>query len=335
MSQPLLSICIPTYNRIGFLTETLDALMPQVTGNPDIEVLVNDNASEDDTAAKIGEYARAHNYTIDIKRNSSNIGSDANFKDVISRSHGKYIYLMGDDDILSPNFIDAVLPFLSTEEYSIIHFNRLSGNESCSFNHLHDNIFTKSVEEFDFPSFVKRVMSSPNFISSNIFSRQTWEKGSEHYQTSRYFGYGWLANLYFGAIGTKCLYYYFPLVIMRNPPRAWSRKGLLYLIVGMTNIFKDLEKYVPGVGEIWHHRLRYTHFYDMHMLIELLVKERHFYLQYEKEVLEACQSKSERRLVKILLHAPFPKLISKAYPKILKLHRLAHHRCVQQRITDY
>ena len=50
--RPLLTICIPTYNRADFLKVMLEALLPQVAKvDTDVEVWVLDNASEDNTEA--------------------------------------------------------------------------------------------------------------------------------------------------------------------------------------------------------------------------------------------------------------------------------------------
>ena len=40
MTQPLLSICIATYNRARFIGETLDSIIPQVT--PAVEIVIVD-----------------------------------------------------------------------------------------------------------------------------------------------------------------------------------------------------------------------------------------------------------------------------------------------------
>lgn len=102
------------------------------------------------------------------KIQNENVGLRNNFNDVVSRANGEYIFLLGDEDILIPDFIKIILPILRARKYSIVHFNRLSGDERCSNHHIHDIQFIKTAEELSFNDFVKRVMSSPNFISSII-----------------------------------------------------------------------------------------------------------------------------------------------------------------------
>jgi len=49
-----LSICIPTYNRAAFLGEALDSVIRQATD--EVEIVVSDNASTDNTEALVREY---------------------------------------------------------------------------------------------------------------------------------------------------------------------------------------------------------------------------------------------------------------------------------------
>jgi len=45
-----------TYNRAGTLRETLDSILPQAAELPEVEVLVSDNASADDTEQVVRGY---------------------------------------------------------------------------------------------------------------------------------------------------------------------------------------------------------------------------------------------------------------------------------------
>lgn len=88
---PLLSICIPTYNRADVLDETLKSLFK----NPDfdenkIEVVVSDNCSTDNTYQIVLKYPFVRYY-----RNQENI-RDRNFSKVLSYANGHYIRLFND-----------------------------------------------------------------------------------------------------------------------------------------------------------------------------------------------------------------------------------------------
>lgn len=92
---PILSICIPTYNRSGYLKKCLDTIVLQdafLDGR--VEVIISDNASEDDTQFVGTEYADRYE-NIKYFRNSKNI-SNENFPLAISRADGIYRRLCND-----------------------------------------------------------------------------------------------------------------------------------------------------------------------------------------------------------------------------------------------
>ena len=43
--KPLLSICIPTFNRASYLKQALDAYVNNTSLNEDVEIVISDNAS--------------------------------------------------------------------------------------------------------------------------------------------------------------------------------------------------------------------------------------------------------------------------------------------------
>lgn len=93
--QPLVSICIPTYNRADCLRQTLDSVINQkefLDGR--VEVVISDNASMDETES-VGElYSKKHE-GIFYYRNIQNI-ADKNFPIALSRAHGKLRKLNND-----------------------------------------------------------------------------------------------------------------------------------------------------------------------------------------------------------------------------------------------
>lgn len=99
--NPLVSICIPTFNRgATFLPAALAASCSQTYSN--IEILVADNASTDDTRELVTnlEDSRVRYY-----RHEKNCGSVANIDFCIQSSRGDYTLLLMDDDSIDPDFV--------------------------------------------------------------------------------------------------------------------------------------------------------------------------------------------------------------------------------------
>ena len=105
--MPKISICIPTYNRSRMVAELLDSIIAQGCED-DIEVVVSDDASPDDTVAIVRNYAgRIKAFT--FLPQPKNLGLDANFLAVVAAATGDYIWLMGDDDRIEPGGLARVL----------------------------------------------------------------------------------------------------------------------------------------------------------------------------------------------------------------------------------
>jgi len=115
-----LSICIPTYNRSHFLDPLLSSLIAQINASgraEEIEVLVSDNASPDDTPS-IGQKYQA---SIRYWRNEENIGPDANFLKLFGEATGQFIWLPGDDDTVREDTLIYVLRMIDAHDFDYLY----------------------------------------------------------------------------------------------------------------------------------------------------------------------------------------------------------------------
>lgn len=128
MNKPLLSLCIPTYNRAPFL----DILLGRIAGqtgelvNPEnLELFVSDNCSDDNTPDVVKKYLQA-GLPINYIRNESNLGMDGNFVQCFRKAKGKYIWLLGDDDFLKEGALNKILQSLNGGDYGLVHLDVVS-----------------------------------------------------------------------------------------------------------------------------------------------------------------------------------------------------------------
>jgi abequosyltransferase len=94
-----LSLCIPTFNRAPQLRQLLASVARQADHGLDVEVVISDNASDDDTPAVIAEFASG-GMAIVYKRLPENLGFDRNMLHVVSMASSDYCWLFGSDDIV-------------------------------------------------------------------------------------------------------------------------------------------------------------------------------------------------------------------------------------------
>lgn len=110
MADIKLSICIPTYNRAALLKEALESIISQATDQ--IEIVVSDNASTDNTKEIIEEFQKRFSQ-IQYFCWGDNQGADKNYIKVIELAKGEYCWWLGSDDALMDGAIDVMLATVS------------------------------------------------------------------------------------------------------------------------------------------------------------------------------------------------------------------------------
>lgn len=105
-----MSVALATYNGGRFLREQLDSIYAQTW--PNIEVIVCDDSSSDDTVAILEEYRQSHDLRYEV--NDRNLGFVRNFERVLSRCSGSFIALADQDDVWLPEKIEKLLGSIGT-----------------------------------------------------------------------------------------------------------------------------------------------------------------------------------------------------------------------------
>ena len=115
-SGPLLSVCLPTYQRAALLESALRAVLEQITPEMTqaVEVVILDNASPDETPAVVASVlADFSEIPVRYVRRPENIGPDANFLDAVMQARGEFVYLLSDDDVLLPGAVETLLALIA------------------------------------------------------------------------------------------------------------------------------------------------------------------------------------------------------------------------------
>jgi glycosyltransferase involved in cell wall biosynthesis len=102
-AEPLVSICIPTYNSEKYLKRMLDSIVAQTYKN--IEVIISDNASSDATVRIAQNYSRKYGWA--LFENKENIGAILNMNRLVGLARGDYVAIYHSDDVYSPQIVEA------------------------------------------------------------------------------------------------------------------------------------------------------------------------------------------------------------------------------------
>ena len=109
MTDPLVSICIPTRNRVRSLRDTLDSIIRQ--DYPHLEIVVSDNASDDNTSEVVRDIMSRDN-RIRYVRHAENIGLHGNHNFCFDAARGEFICIWHDHDAHDLGIVSRYVAFL-------------------------------------------------------------------------------------------------------------------------------------------------------------------------------------------------------------------------------
>jgi glycosyltransferase involved in cell wall biosynthesis len=104
--NPLISICVPTYNGAKYLRECLDSALAQTF--QDFELLIVDDFSIDATPAIAKEYFE-RDCRVKFFRNRRNLGLVPNWNRCLDLAKGQWIKFLFQDDRLAPSCLSQML----------------------------------------------------------------------------------------------------------------------------------------------------------------------------------------------------------------------------------
>ncbi|MFA6624668.1 MAG: glycosyltransferase family 2 protein [Bacilli bacterium] len=108
MKKTLLSVCIPSYNSAPFLHYAVDSLLPF---KDDVEVLIIDDGSKDDTGIIADEYQSK--YPTCVKAiHQENGGHGAGINNGIIQATGSYFKVLDSDDWFDSKGLKALLDYI-------------------------------------------------------------------------------------------------------------------------------------------------------------------------------------------------------------------------------
>lgn len=146
-----LSICIPTYNRPNQLPNCLNSIyLAKKNCNLEFEVCVSDNGSNYNVKEIINRYKKKLNINLNV--NKKNLGYQPNLLKTINISKGKYVWAIGDDDLLMSNSLKKIEELL--KKYKDVDFFYLN---SYHLDYEYLNKFKKPFDTKNLPKKMKKL----------------------------------------------------------------------------------------------------------------------------------------------------------------------------------
>ncbi len=171
MIAPRLSICIATYNRADYIAQTLNSIIPQL--DDDVELLVVDGASTDNTEAVMRSYNDPHIRYIRLPVKG---GVDQDYCKAVELARGEFCWFFTDDDILRPAAISTVKSALNSG-YGMVIVNAEIRDRKLEIVLEHQRITMRDNRVYS-PQDMERLfvdtLNYLSFIGAVVIRRSIW-----------------------------------------------------------------------------------------------------------------------------------------------------------------
>ncbi len=166
-----ISICIPQFNRIEFLKISLQTIRHQK--NVDLEVLISDDASTDDTSTQIPELQKDYPFPLHYFRFEKNEGYDRNLRKSLEMATGEYCFVLGNDDTLSDDeALSRLVKFIINNNRPDVGFC----NSADYVNHNDVQVRAKNSEIIGSgPEIALKYYSSFSFVAGLIYKKTAFD----------------------------------------------------------------------------------------------------------------------------------------------------------------
>ena len=160
-SNMLLSICILSYNQADEVERLLGSLAPQITD--ELEIVIRDDSTNDDTETIVKRFSQTH--PIRYYRGNKE-GIDRTIIFLTEKARGKFVWWMGDDDVV-PGGVASVINVIKLKpEVTFIWANyRLINGKKLAIDFPVDRFFDSRDQLLELGG------AALGFISSTIINR--------------------------------------------------------------------------------------------------------------------------------------------------------------------
>jgi glycosyltransferase involved in cell wall biosynthesis len=116
---PLVSVGLPVYNGEQFLAVAIESILGQSLG--DLELIISDNASTDDTARIARQYAEKDR-RVRYLRQAHNVGVNRNYNFALLHARGSFFKWISSSDYCAPTLLAKCCDVLSRDPGAILCF---------------------------------------------------------------------------------------------------------------------------------------------------------------------------------------------------------------------
>lgn len=249
--KPLVSVVIPSYNYAHYICNAIDSVLSQDHEN--VEVIVTDNRSTDDTMKVLERYAGEPRFRLNV--NERNLGIPGNINVGIGLARGEYVVILSADDWLLPGHTSRLVSvaeqhpeigfvyataYLCKEDGSPYAVRHVAGQTFLGYSGGREELgWLLTACYMCFPTILFR---------RSLFER--YGRLDESYEVAS----DWEITTRLVAAGTQVAYVAAPLVCVRIHESQASGRAYLKSGLELSEHLRIFERYAEGTFDRWHGR---------------------------------------------------------------------------------
>jgi poly(ribitol-phosphate) beta-N-acetylglucosaminyltransferase len=145
MSPPDVSVLVPVYNTMPYLTRCLNSLVGQTIGPDRMQIVAVDDGSTDGSGRVLDRYARRHPGPFTVIHQANSGGPAGPCNRALDLATGRYVFFVGADDWLGRDALRRLVAAADDYESDVV-LGKVVGVNS---RHIHQDIFARDQVDID------------------------------------------------------------------------------------------------------------------------------------------------------------------------------------------
>ncbi len=262
MDKPLLSICIPTYNRAEYLKRCI--LSALKVKSREIEIFVSDNGSEDDTWSVLKNIKDGR---LRFIRNEKNLGFARNLVKVVEEALGAFVFLMSDEDTVNAEYIDDLIvnKISKFSDLGLVYGSIFNLDKSAYYYKYKNGVF-------DGAKAFKKFALTHSYMSGMLLLKESidFEKLHSYIQTEKHFFYP---------------HEVMALIVINSGYKAIAQNDIC------SYMRTPLKTFIADEGKYYHHSVRLETFEQyLRIVADLKFNEKYYRIVQQKVALGVAGS---------------------------------------------
>jgi glycosyltransferase involved in cell wall biosynthesis len=168
MSPPDVTVIVPVYDTMPYLTECLGSLVTQTIGLDRMQIVAVDDGSTDGSGAELDRWAGRHPGAFTVIHQPNSGGPAGPCNRGLDAATGRYVFFVGADDYLGPEALQRLVS--KADEYgSDVMLGRVVGVHS---RHIYQDVFARNEIDLDlFDSPLPRSLANTKLFRRDLLER--------------------------------------------------------------------------------------------------------------------------------------------------------------------